>query len=164
MRSATLRSITAASLALAMVVMAQQAPPQKQPAQPATKSAQPPAAKSAGQAPVANPKGPVKFTANTQLVIEDVILKDKTGQPIDNLTAKDFVVLEEGKTQEVKICEFQKLEEKPAEALADEPQTKTETIKTEVKKDDQKVTSTQIAPERPGDIKYKDKRLMVLFF
>src|ERR1035438_5638304 len=141
MRSVTLRSITATSLALAMVVMAQQAPP------PAAKKGAPaPAAKGNTQAPVANPKGPVTFTSNTQLVIEDVILKDKTGQPISDLTAKDFVVMEEGKLQEVKICEFQKLEEQAAAPITDEPQTKTETIKTEVKKDDPpKVTSTQIA-------------------
>ena len=105
----------------------------------------------------------MRFTANTQLVVEDVILKDKSGQPVTNLTAKDFVVTEDGKPQEVRICEFQKLEEKPAEALADEPQTKTETIKTEAP-EAPKVTATAIAPEKPGDIKYRDKRLLVLFF
>ena len=160
MQSATIRSITATFLAWAMVVTAQQAPPRPQSTpQPAAK----PAAAQAQQS--AAPRTPVKFTANTQLVVEDVILKDKSGQPITNLTVKDFVVTEDGKPQEVKICEFQKLEEKPAETLADEPQTKTETIKTEVPKTDApKVTATSIAPERPGDIKYKDKRLMVLFF
>ena len=149
MRSAIVRSITAGLLVWAMVFAGQQPAPRPQPAPP----------------PAAAPKGPVKFTANTQLVIEDVILKDKSGQPITNLTAKDFAVIEDGKPQDVKICEFQKLEEKPAVTIADEPQTKTETVKTEAKKDDApKVTATAIAPEKPGDIKYRDKRLLVMFF
>jgi VWFA-related protein len=159
MRSANIRFFTAALLVWAVVVIAQQAPPRPQPAPPS-------AAKPAAQAqPGTGQRSPVKFDVTTQLVVEDVILKDKSGQPITNLTAKDFVVTEDGKPQVVKICEFQKLEEKPAEALADEPQTKTETIKTEEQKPDvPKVTATEISPERPGDIKYKDKRLMVLFF
>jgi VWFA-related protein len=148
MRSAILRSITAGLLVWAMVFAGQQPPPRPQPAQP--------------QAGAAS-KAPVRFTANTQLVVEDVILKDKSGQPVTNLTARDFVVTEDGKPQDVKICEFQKLEEKPAEALADEPQTKTETIKTATV-EAPKVTATAIAPEKPGDIKYRDKRLLVLFF
>src|SRR5271157_1399857 len=150
MRSAIVRSIIAGTLVWAMVFAGQQAPPRPQPAQP----------------PAGAPsKAPVKFTANTQLVVEDVILKDKNGEPVTNLTARDFVVTEDGKPQDVKICEFQKLEETPAQPLADEPQTKTETIKTEAKPEEApKVTATAIAPEKPGDIKYRDKRLLVLFF
>ncbi len=150
MRSAIVRSIIAGTLVWAMVFAGQQ-PAQRPQPQPA----QPPAG--------APSKAPVKFTANTQLVVEDVILKDKNGQPVTNLTAKDFVVTEDGKPQDVRICEFQKLEEKPAEALPDEPQTKSETVKTAAV-EPPKVTATAIAPEKPGDIKYRDKRLMVLFF
>jgi VWFA-related protein len=155
MRSATLRSITAALLTWAVVVTAQQAPPQQSKGQPAAKSA-------AGQTqPATGQKGAFKFNATAQLVVEDLIIKDKSGQPMTNLTAKDFVVTEEGKTQDVKICEFQKLDEQPAEAIGDQPQTKTERIE---EKPAPKVTATEISPEKPGDIKYKDKRLMVLFF
>jgi VWFA-related protein len=149
MRSAIVRSIAAATLVWAMVFAGQQPPARPQPA-----------STPAGAAS----KAPVRFTANTQLVVEDVILKDKNGQPLTNLTAKDFVVTEDGKPQDVKICEFQKLEETAAAPVTDEPQTKTETVKTEAKKEAPKVTSTAIAPEKPGDIKYKDKRLLVLFF
>jgi VWFA-related protein len=133
-----------------MVFAGQQAPPPPKPAQPPAGAAS---------------RTPVRFTANTQLVVEDVILKDKSGQPVTNLTAKDFVVTEDGKPQDVKICEFQKLEETPAEVLGDEPQTKTETVAGQAKKDEApKVTATAIAPEKPGDIKYRDKRLLVMFF
>ena len=149
MRSAIVRSIIAGTLVWAMVFAGQQ------PAQPPKPAAPPPAA--------AAPRTPVRFSANTQLVVEDVILRDKGGQPVTNLTARDFVVTEDGKPQEVKICEFQKLEETPAQALPDEPQTRTETVKTEAP-EAPKVTATAIAPEKPGDIKYRDKRLMVLFF
>jgi len=108
-------------------------------------------------------------SVNTQLVVEDVMIKSKDGDPISGLKAGDFTVTEDGKPQDIKIFEFQKLE--------DEAVAQPETLKTrepapakaagapaakapEVKP----VTTAQIAPEKPGDIKYKDKRLMVMFF
>ncbi len=45
------------------------------------------------QAPVA------KFTASSQLVVEVVSVKDKNGNPVAGLTAKDFVVTENGAPQ-----------------------------------------------------------------
>ena len=47
----------------------------------------------------------------TQLVVVDVTLKDKNGNPAKGLKASDFVVYEDGKKQELKICEYQELEE-----------------------------------------------------
>lgn len=43
----------------------------------------------------------------TRLVIVDVVAKDSKGQPITNLKADDFVVLENGKPQQVKVFNFQ---------------------------------------------------------
>jgi len=152
MRSVTIRSITTIFVVWALVVFAQQAP-----TQPPQSKAAPPQKKAGGETPV-------KFTANTQLVVEDLIIKDKSGNPIDNLTPKDFVVTEDGKPQDVKICQFQRLEETPAEDISSEPAAKTETIKTEKPDTPKSVTATEIKPERPGDPMYKDKRLLVLFF
>jgi VWFA-related protein len=111
-------------------------------------------------------KGGLTISVTSNLVVEDVILKDKQGNPIPGLTSKDFIITEDGKPQEVKICEFQQLEEtaapaevapKPAPAAA----PKTEEPKPVAAKS---VVATQIAPEKPGDIKYKDRRLLVMFF
>ena len=68
------------------------------------------------------PGGTVKFSANTQLVIETVSVKDKNGKPIEGLTAKDFTVTEDGVQQTISFCEYQKLEEMVApEPAATEP-------------------------------------------
>src|SRR5579871_3983933 len=108
--------------------------------------------------------GVSSFKANTTEVVEDVVLKDKNGKPIEGLTAKDFIVTEDGKVQTVKFCQFQTLEEEvaPAAPSTDSgPAVKVETIKPApgaVKS----ITANQIAPERQGDLKYKDRRLMVM--
>jgi VWFA-related protein len=104
----------------------------------------------------------IKFEANTQLVVEDIIIKDKSGNAITGLKPSDFTVLEDGKPQEVRFVEFQNLEEMAApmqlsKRAGDEPDV-------EVKNAPKPVTQNQIAPEKPGDIKYKDRRLLVMFF
>ena len=57
--------------------------------------------------------GAAKFTSNTQLVVETVIVKDKSGKPIEGLTAKDFTITEDGKPQVIRFCEFQALKNLP---------------------------------------------------
>ena len=60
------------------------------------------------------------FRAETRLVVQQVTVKDKSGKPIEGLTAKDFAIEENGIPQSVAFLEFQKLEEmQPAPALAD---------------------------------------------
>ena len=77
------------------------------------------------------PRGTVKFEASTQLVVEDIIVKDKSGQPITGLKASDFVVLEDGKPQTVAFVEFQTLEESSAPmqlSRRPDPETETQTV------------------------------------
>src|SRR3954454_16211200 len=122
-------------------------------------SAQQPAPQS--PAPAA-PRGSIKFEASTQLVVEDIIVKDKSGNPITGLKASDFVVLEDGKPQKIAFLEFQSLEEQPsAMQLSKRPEPETETTTLPPPKS---VTQNQIAPGKPGDIKYRDRRLLVMFF
>ncbi len=145
------------------------AQPQTTPARPQTKTA--PAQQQKNQ--VVTMKGGFNITVNSNLVIEDVILKDKQGNPIPGLTAKDFIVTEDGKPQEVKICDFQSLEE----TVTPEPVAAPKPAVTQPKEEPKpvvaaapapppvkSVTATEIAPEKPGDIKYKDRRLLVMFF
>jgi VWFA-related protein len=103
-------------------------------------------------------KRPATFEATTQLVIVNVAAKTKSGEPIDGLKASDFTVIEDGKPQQVKIFEFERLEDAllPAPAL--------------VRREEEEVTAVKplvgaaIAPAKPGEIKYRDRRLLVLFF
>jgi hypothetical protein len=56
-----------------------------------------------GQAPAAT------FRSTTRLIVQTVSVKDKEGQPIEGLTAKDFIVTEDGEVQTVSFVEFQRL-------------------------------------------------------
>ena len=121
----------------------------------------------AAQATPQAANGIVKFQANTQLVVETVTVKDKNGKPVEGLTAKDFTITEDGVAQTISFCEFQKLDEMvdpaiPVElpAAAPVPATAPATAVAAVPG----VTAHQITPERPGDIRYRDRRLMAMYF
>jgi VWFA-related protein len=93
----------------------------------------------------------------TRLIIETVVVKDKKGNPIKGLTAKDFTVTEDGAAQAVKICEEQALPETPEPLPA-------QTTGAEDVKIYNRLAREQIAAESPGQIKYKDRRLLALYF
>ena len=61
----------------------------------------------------------VKFQSTTQLVVVNVAARTKSGEPIENLKASDFTVTEDGKPQQIRVFEYQRLESEalPAPAL-----------------------------------------------
>ena len=63
-------------------------------------------------------KGTAKIAVSTQLVVETVVVKDKKGNPIEGLTAKDFTVAENGVPQAIRFCEHQELPEAQSAAPA----------------------------------------------
>jgi VWFA-related protein len=112
--------------------------------------------------PQQSTEGAAKFTANSQLVIEAVSVKDKEGKPIEGLTAKDFVVTENGKPQTVAFCEFQKIADVSDAAPVAPPTLQAAPAALDTKLE--ALTRTQISTERPGDIRYRDRRLLVMYF
>ena len=110
------------------------------------------------------PKGTYKFEVNSQLVVVNVSAKDKNGAPLDGLKPADFTITEDGKAQQVKVFEFQRLEEAaelttpaaPGAAAAVKPEATP--VATPAK------AAATIAPAKAGEVKYKDRRLMVMFF
>jgi VWFA-related protein len=119
-------------------------------------------------APAAAPKGIAKFSTTRQLVVVDVTLKDKNGNPAKGLKASDFIVSEDGKKQDVAICEYQELEE----TVTPPPPVPAKKVEVAAAKEAEKpaapvvksLTANQIAPSKPGEVKYKDRRLLVMFF
>ncbi|MCU1334881.1 MAG: hypothetical protein JWO19_462 [Bryobacterales bacterium] len=103
--------------------------------------------------------GAVTFKTSTQLVIETVSVKDKSGKPVEGLTAKDFIVTEDGVAQTIAFFEYQKLPEAPAA-----PIISTAKDAEIVVNPFPKLPKTQIAPETPGDVRYRDRRLLALYF
>src|SRR6202034_3255627 len=94
------------------------------------------------------------FSANSNLVIVDVVVRDKSGRPIEGLKPTDFAVLEDGKPQKIAVFEFQKLSNEPEPpaklALADQLKLP-------------EAPKTAITAEKPGQVQYHDKRLMVFY-
>src|SRR5919109_530750 len=66
--------------------------------------------------------GAATFTTGTQLVVETVVVKDKKGNPVEGLTAKDFAVTEDGVPQAIRFLEYQKVEPVAAPAAPFVPQ------------------------------------------
>jgi VWFA-related protein len=95
------------------------------------------------------------LTVRAQLVVETVVVKDKQGKPIDGLTAKDFTLTEDGIPQKIRYCEHQSLSSAP---LAPAPAAE-EDIKIY-----KRLARTQLTPEAPETPRYKDRRLLALYF
>ena len=86
-------------------------------------------------------------------------VKDKDGRVIEGLTANDFVVTEDGEPQTVSFVEFQRLPDRPAEARAASPAPREPAVVSAPS-----ATQGQIAIPPPGDARYRDRRLLVLYF
>ncbi len=162
-----MRSILATLLAGLMAASAQQTAPQPKPAAPQNT----PQSAPRNTPQQAAPKGPYKFDVTTQLVVVDIFAKDKSGKPIENLKASDFTLTEDGKPQQIKVFEYQRLEsnaEPPMPEPALKPRTAeaapAEAVKALAASVVKPVTARTIAPARQGEIKYRDRRLLVMFF
>jgi VWFA-related protein len=107
------------------------------------------------QAPLTATEGAATFTSSTQLVIETVTVKDKSGKTIDNLTAKDFTITEDNVPQTIAFVDHQQFDETPPPPLP---------AATQAAVPRPKFNNMQITPEKPGDVHYRDKRLIALYF
>ena len=164
-----MRAILPVLLAALLIASAQQAT-QTPAAAPQKKAA--PAKKDAGTQ-ASTSKKTFSFSDTVQLVVVNVSAKDKNGNPVQGLKPEDFSILEDGKPQKVTTFQYQQLQNDPEPAVAEE-QSKSLTTRGpvlgEAKKADaaattvKSVTANQITPAKAGEIKYKDRRLMVLFF
>jgi VWFA-related protein len=108
-------------------------------------------------APPPGPNGQQKIAVTTQMVIELVSAKDKKGNPIKGLTAKDFTLTEDGVAQKISYVDQEDLPTTPTDApiLPAEP----EDIKIY-----NKLSRETLPTEKPGSVLYKDHRLIVLYF
>lgn len=66
------------------------------------------------------PPAPV-LKVQTRLVVVDVVAQDKNGQPMKDLQAADFKVLEDGRQQTISVFAFQQPPADPKQQLATEP-------------------------------------------
>jgi VWFA-related protein len=95
------------------------------------------------------------FQSTTQLVVETVVVKDKDGKPVTGLAANDFVVTEDGAPQAIRFFEYQQLDQ-PAVAVALPASLRPPPLP--------RLPHTQIGPETPGNVHYRNRRLLALYF
>jgi len=101
------------------------------------------------------------LSIQTQLVVEAVTAKDKQGNPIQGLTAKDFAVAEDGVPQTIKFCEHQDLTSAKSLPAASNDNEDIRIYK--------KLARTALAPETTGkerdtgNERYKNRRLIAFY-
>ena len=109
------------------------------------------------------------FRTGQTLIVQTVTVKDKDGKAVEGLTAKDFSITEDGQPQVISFVEFQRLPvaqvdgtaqpagSSPPEApVAPQPFVATAGAAATVQQ--------QISVPPPGDTRYRDRRLIVLYF
>jgi len=107
----------------------------------------------------AQQSAPPVFRAGTRLIVQTVSVKDKDGRAVEGLTPADFVVTEDGEPQTVSFVEFQRLPERPVDARSAAPAPLIAAAASVPS-----ATQGQIAAPPPGDTRYRDRRLLVLYF
>jgi VWFA-related protein len=97
------------------------------------------------------------LSVRSQLVVEAVTVRDKQGNSVPALTASDFTLTEDGVPQTIRFCEHQSLPTTAEPLPAPAPKDENLTIY-------KRLTRTQIAPEASDSVRYKDRRLLALYF
>ena len=97
------------------------------------------------------------LSVKSQLVVEAVVVKDKQGKFIPGLTAKDFILTEDGVSQKISFCEHQDLATNSAPLPVAPPGT-------EELKLYKRLARTQVLPDAPDSERYKNRRLLALYF
>jgi VWFA-related protein len=99
------------------------------------------------------------FRSTTRLIVEAVSVVGKDGRPVEGLTAKDFTVTEDGEPQSISFVEFQRIE--PVNRAQASPGQNGQPVVTVPAV---KPTGLQVSSTPLGEIRYRDRRLLVLYF
>jgi VWFA-related protein len=102
---------------------------------------------------------PPVFRSGARLIVQTVSVKDKDGRAVEGLTPEDFIVTEDGDAQTVSFVEFERLPDRPAAARAETPAPQFAATQSTPSP-----TQGQIAIPPPGDTRYRDRRLLILYF
>src|SRR5438552_523303 len=100
-------------------------------------------------------EAPVTFKAQSNLVVVNVAVKDKSGNPITNLKKEDFTIFEDEKVQDLAVFELERLNNEVLPPLETAQRTLME----------RNAAPTPAKPSQvagPG-LRHQDKRLIGLF-
>ena len=104
------------------------------------------------------PEDQFKIKVSTRLVLENVVVRDEDGNLLEGLTASDFALTEDGIPQILRICEFQKLDN----ALL--PPIQPRSILSQDVAPISTMGQKQVSAGSLGEIKFRNRRLLVLYF
>src|SRR5262249_12072983 len=102
------------------------------------------------------------FRSTSNLVIVNCFVRDRSGTPVEGLTKADFKLLEDGKPQNIAVFEFQKLEDAPPVTVKTAEPTAEQSIA--APKPVAPKAPAAITPSKPGEVRYRDRRLIVFLF
>ncbi len=97
------------------------------------------------------------LSVKAQLVVEAVVVKDKQGHFIPGLTAGDFALTEDGAPETIRFVEHQDIASNARPLAVSAPDA--EDLKLY-----KRLARTQVAPETEGSERYKNRRLLALYF
>ena len=101
---------------------------------------------------------PFTLKIDTQLVVQNVIVKDKDGKNITGLTKDDFVLTEDNVPQSISVFQYERLDDTPVPALPATP------APVQLNVVQAPSATNSIAPSPAAEGRYRDRRLLVLFF
>ena len=102
------------------------------------------------------------FRATTRLIVTTVVVADRDGMPVDGLTANDFVVTEDNVPQDIAFVEYQRLDDQaPLPPLVSTPSAQAAGAAVASVPS---LVQPGIAAPPSGDARYRNRRLIVLFF
>ena len=103
---------------------------------------------------------PPTFRTSTRLVVQTISVKDADGKPVEGLTAKDFIVTEDGEPQTISFVEFQRLTTTPVAtpvATAAPAATPAPAPRPSPASAVPPAADVGIATAPPGDLKYRNR-------
>ena len=111
------------------------------------------------QLPPAPDEQPATFKSASNLVILNVTVKEKGGKLNTGLKKEDFIVLEDGKPQQISVFDLEKLGTDLLPEIAPEPKV----LKTREKVEIEKKPEVKKDPT-PAQVRHQDRRLLAMFF
>ena len=104
--------------------------------------------------------GPATFKSASNLVVINVTVKDKSGKLNETLKKEDFILLEDGKPQQIAVFDLEKLGTEALPEIAPEPKT----LKTRDKVEIEKKPDAVKKEPTPAQARHQDRRLLAMFF
>jgi VWFA-related protein len=105
-----------------------------------------------GQEQSAPGQQPTRLRVTTELVLVNVVVRDKKGNPISNLKQEDFTVLEDEQKQQISSFDFENVD--PLRTAGAAGPTVTATAE----------TGSLLGLKKPVTLDAKDRRLLLFFF